>query len=128
MWRLTFFCIFDAPPAWPRPKAFKLVGNPLSAPDVLPACRYENEASLFAEDYSQWSSRERMKAWDKRWSYLKSLPQVSECYTITLNNKNGVWGLWVVGAGRHDSLEQALVVLESLPLVGGQRHEAVMGG
>jgi hypothetical protein len=79
----------------------------------LPTCRYENEASLFAEDYSQWSSRERMKAWDKRWSYLKSLPQVGAIHSNQQQNNGHVegWGCqqWGGGARRHDSLGQALV-------------------
>lgn len=37
---------------------------------------YENEGNLFDEDWSEVSSRERMKKWDRRWAYLKSLPQV----------------------------------------------------
>lgn len=37
---------------------------------------YENEGNLFDEDYTQFASKDRMKFWDRRWSYLKSLPQV----------------------------------------------------
>lgn len=37
---------------------------------------YENEGNLFDQDFVELSSRDRMHAWDRRWAYLKSLPQV----------------------------------------------------
>ena len=37
---------------------------------------YEQEESLFFEDFTKFSARERMKAWDNSFTVLKSLPQV----------------------------------------------------
>lgn len=37
---------------------------------------YECEESLFFEDFTRYSSKERMKYWDWKWKMLESLPQV----------------------------------------------------
>lgn len=37
---------------------------------------YENESDLFFTDWSELNMTERMKAWDKKFSYLKALPNV----------------------------------------------------
>ncbi|KAI3429413.1 hypothetical protein D9Q98_005508 [Chlorella vulgaris] len=37
---------------------------------------YEDEGNLFDEDFTDFSSRDRMAKWDRRWAYLKFLPQV----------------------------------------------------
>jgi hypothetical protein len=39
-------------------------------------CRYEKEGNIFDEDFTEFSSRERMHKWDRQWAYLKYLPQV----------------------------------------------------
>ncbi|EFN59634.1 hypothetical protein CHLNCDRAFT_55930 [Chlorella variabilis] len=37
---------------------------------------YENEGNLFDADFTELTTKARMKLWDKRFAYLKSLPQV----------------------------------------------------
>jgi lactate dehydrogenase-like 2-hydroxyacid dehydrogenase len=37
---------------------------------------YEKEGNIFDEDFTEFSSRERMHKWDRQWAYLKYLPQV----------------------------------------------------
>ncbi|PRW33160.1 D-lactate dehydrogenase [Chlorella sorokiniana] len=37
---------------------------------------YEDESRLFDEDWVEVSTKDRMHKWDRRWSYLKSFPQV----------------------------------------------------
>ncbi|KAL4447605.1 hypothetical protein ABPG75_004824 [Micractinium tetrahymenae] len=37
---------------------------------------YENEGPLFFKDYTRYSARERMKAWDQRFAALVHMPQV----------------------------------------------------
>ena len=38
--------------------------------------RFENEGNLFFRNFTQFAAAERMKAWDRKFSYLKSFPQV----------------------------------------------------
>lgn len=59
---------FERQSALNQPAAHAAPGRPL---------RYEKEGNIFDEDFTEFSSRERMHKWDRQWAYLKFLPQAS---------------------------------------------------
>lgn len=46
----------------------------------MPGCSYEDESRLFDENWVEVSTKDRMHMWDRRWAYLKSFPQVCDCW------------------------------------------------
>lgn len=70
----------------------------------LPPQVYEKEGALFFTDWTEVSSSERMKAWDRRFSYFKALPNViitphaAFLTNVSSSAPGGAWaaahGLW----------------------------------